>query len=60
MQTISHSGQAVESVFAALVVPLQAEVDAVGAAHQHAANDALPFPANAIRMRDAYFDYELI
>jgi hypothetical protein len=59
MQYTSHLDCAGFSM-ADAVVPVHAPVDAVKVPHAHAANDAMPLPADAIRMRDAYFDYELI
>ncbi|HEX7646232.1 MAG TPA: hypothetical protein VF450_02345 [Noviherbaspirillum sp.] len=61
MHTTSHLDSAGLSL-ADTVVAIHAPVDILNAQNTVAANDAapLPFAANAIRMRDAYFDYELI
>jgi hypothetical protein len=61
MQNVSSSASAGFSC-ADTVVPVHASVDALSAVHAIAANDAiaLPFGIDAVRMRDAYFDHELI
>jgi hypothetical protein len=61
MHTTSHIDSAGFSL-TDTVVSVHAPVDILNAPNTVAANDAapLPFAAHAIRMRDVYFDYELI